>query len=803
LSKRRTRIVASVAAAIVVAAVLGLRVIRSAEINIQDRGDTWHLLPRWLAASTLALASIATAQDTKNVLVLYGNNVDNPYVKIFSESLRSTVSGATRHHVEFYSEYFDLERFSSERQAEAFVHLVQERYADRKIDVIVSAEGGAFELLVSHRKSLFPEASLVYGYTPADRVEAQPLPAGIYGVPVDLNPLPTIELALRLHPGTKRLVLVTGGGAWDVAWEERLRRDTAGLRDRLQLEFLARRPLAEVLARLSALPKDALVFTPGFLNDGAGAAFIPRDTVKTMAARCPVPLYVAYDTQVGDGATGGVVTTFDEAARQSGEIVAALLEGRRPEELKLPRAVPRVPVLDWRQIRRWGIDERLLPPNAVVRFREPSVWEKYWREISIGVAVVLLQAALIAALLFERRARRRTAGELVDSEHRIDEQADERFRLAVEAAPNAMVMVDQEGRILLLNAQAEKVFGYSRAELLGSSIEALIPVQLRTNHSSHRDDYIGAPSARAMGVGRDLHGRRRDGSEVAVEIGLTPIRIADGWFVLASIVDITERRRLELEAVERRNELAHLSRVAMLGELSGSLAHELNQPLAAILSNAQAALRFLENNTVDLDEVRSILADIAEDDKRAGEVIRRLRGLLKKEEIQQDSLDMNEVVTEVLKLVRSDLVNRNVMVDAVFAPDLPPVMGDRVQLQQVVLNLVVNACDAMQDNAMLDRRLIVRTDGVDGTRLEVTVADRGVGIAPDQLERVFEPFVTTKKTGMGLGLAVCRTIINAHGGRIWATNRADRGAIFHFEVPAGREVHGLNAAREQKVPGGN
>ena len=214
-------------------------------------------------------------------------------------------------------------------------------------------------------------------------------------------------------------------------------------------------------------------------------------------------------------------------------------------------------------------------------------------------------------------------------------------------------------------------------------------------------------------------------------------------------------------------------------------------------------MRFLENNTVDLDEVRSILADIAEDDKRAGEVIRRLRGLLKKEEIQQDSLDMNEVVTEVLKLVRSDLVNRNVMVDAVFAPDLPPVMGDRVQLQQVVLNLVVNACDAMQDNAMLDRRLIVRTDGVDGTRLEVTVADRGVGIAPDQLERVFEPFVTTKKTGMGLGLAVCRTIINAHGGRIWATNRADRGAIFHFEVPAGREVHGLNAAREQKVPGGN
>jgi PAS domain S-box-containing protein len=545
------------------------------------------------------------------------------------------------------------------------------------------------------------------------------------------------------------LVLVTGAGPWDVAWEERLRRDTAGLRDRLQLEFLARRPLAEVLARLSALTTDALVFTPGFLNDGAGAAFIPHDTVKTMAASSPVPLYVAYDTQVGDGATGGVVATFDAAARQA------------------------------------------------------SVWEKYWREISIGIAVVVLQAALIAVLLFERRARRRTAGDLADSEHRMGEQADERFRLAVEAAPNATVMVDREGHILLLNAQVEKVFGYSRAELLGSSIEALIPERFRTSHSSHREDYFRAPSARAIGAGRDLHGRRKDGSEVPVEIGLNPIRTPDGWFVLASIVDITERRRLELEAVERRNELAHLSRVAMLGELSGSLAHELNQPLAAILSNAQAALRFLENNTVDLGEVRSILADIAEDDKRAGEVIRRLRGLLKKEEIHQDSLDMNEVVTEVLKLVRSDLLNRNVIVDTAFAPDLPPVLGDRVQLQQVVLNLVVNACDAMQDNAMLDRRLVVRTDGVDGTRLEVTVADRGVGIPSDQLERVFEPFVTTKKTGMGLGLAVCRSIINAHGGRIWATNSADRGAILHFEMPASREVRGLHAAREQTVPSGD
>jgi two-component system sensor kinase FixL len=368
-------------------------------------------------------------------------------------------------------------------------------------------------------------------------------------------------------------------------------------------------------------------------------------------------------------------------------------------------------------------------------------------------------------------------------------QADELFRLAVEAAPNAMVMVDPEGRIVFLNAQAEKVFGYARAELLGCPLETLIPEAFHANRSSDRRNDLRAPLARALGAGRDLRGRRRDGSEIPVEIHLISIPTADGWFALASIVDNSEHRRMELEAVEQRNELAHLSRVAMLGELSASLAHELNQPLAAILSNAQAALRFLESGTVDLHEIRSILADIVEDDKRAGEVIRRLRGLLKKEEIQRVALDMNEVVTEVLKLVRSDVLNRNVIVATVFAPALPPVLGDRIQLQQIVLNLVLNGCDAMEDNAMLDRRLMVRTEHRDGNTVEVTVADCGTGIPSDQLERIFEPFVTTKRAGIGLGLAVCRSIVNAHGGRIWATNNADRGATFHVEMRAGIETH--------------
>ena len=259
--------------------------------------------------------------------------------------------------------------------------------------------------------------------------------------------------------------------------------------------------------------------------------------------------------------------------------------------------------------------------------------------------------------------------------------------------------------------------------------------------------------------------------------------------MMGATIDITARKQAELEVQQQRGELAHLSRVTMLGELSGSLAHELNQPLTAILSNAQAAQRFLAHDNADLNEVRDILADIVAEDKRAGEVIRRLRLLLKKGEVQHQPFDLNEAVREVLKLVRSDLVNQGVAVHTELAPALPAVNADRVQLQQVLLNLVMNACDAMAGGPAGDHKLIIRTGLVGDEGIRVSVADRGVGLAPDNLEKVFEPFFTTKVQGMGLGLSVCRTIITAHGGKLWAANNPERGATFHFTLPASTEAN--------------
>ena len=223
-----------------------------------------------------------------------------------------------------------------------------------------------------------------------------------------------------------------------------------------------------------------------------------------------------------------------------------------------------------------------------------------------------------------------------------------------------------------------------------------------------------------------------------------------------------------------------------LGELSGSIAHELSLPLSAILSNAQAAQRVLAHGGADLTEVREILNDIVSEDQRASEVIQRLRQWLKKGEVQQHSLRINEVVEDVLKLIHSDLVNQHVTVDVELGRNLPFVTGDPVQLQQVLLNLVVNACDAMTNCDTPTRWVLIRTGIESGSAVIVSVTDQGRRIPEEKMEQIFEPFFTTKEEGMGLGLSVCRTIITAHRGKLWATNNTDRGATFHFSLPTGK-----------------
>jgi C4-dicarboxylate-specific signal transduction histidine kinase len=268
------------------------------------------------------------------------------------------------------------------------------------------------------------------------------------------------------------------------------------------------------------------------------------------------------------------------------------------------------------------------------------------------------------------------------------------------------------------------------------------------------------------------------GSHGRIECG------SDGKARLARgvLIDITQRKLTELEVLHKQKEVMHLSRVAMLGELSGALAHELNQPLTAILSNAQAAQRFMRQPQPDLEEVRDILQDIIEEDQRAADIILRLRRLFSNAEMPRQPVDLNELMQGVAALLRNDLINHGIKLVLEPAPAGMAVSADPVQLQQVLLNLLVNACDAMAETQG-ERVITVRAGLAEAGRADIAVSDSGCGIPHAMLERIFESFYTTKARGMGLGLSICRTIVKAHGGELRAENNPEQGATFHVILP--------------------
>lgn len=602
-----------------------------------------------LGAALLAAIGLpaAAAEPRRNVIVLYAYGRLVPANTEADRELRKAVASSTDRPVTVFDEFLDAPVFGGPSYHRAFAAYLREKYGSRKPGVLVAFGKEALEFFLDTRPDLFPGVPIVHGAVVGSALRSRlPLPEDVFGVPVEYDFERTVDQALRWHPASRRLVLVTGASAWDREWEAQVRKVAARFQARVSIEFLSALSAAELTRRLGELGGDAVVFSPGYFQDGAGNASVPREAAEAIARASSAPAYAPFETFLGTGFVGGYMPNFETMGRQAGQIVRVLLNGVAPATLRLPESTPNTLNVDWRQVTRWGIAKSSIPKDAIVHFRAATFLEQHPVMLATVAAVILLQATLIGGLMFQRR--------------------------------------------------------------------------------------------------------RRHEAERAV--------------------------------AKQRFELAHASRLAVAGELTASIAHEINQPLGAILSNADAADLILDLGGDRREEVRAILSDIRRDDLRASEVVRRLRTLLAKHPLESLPFELNEVANEVEFALQPEARRRGITLEVHPAGSPATIVGDRVHVQQLLINLLVNAMDAVAD-VPDERRVVEVFVEAEVGKVEITVRDHGRGIAPEHLPKLFDSFFTTKSKGMGLGLSIARTIVQAHGGRITAENGPGEGAAFHVFLP--------------------
>lgn len=598
----------------------------------------------WPAATLVAFAA-ADVPPAKRVLVVYENESTLPAAMEVAQGLHKGLDERLPIGLEIYTDYLDTVRFPGPDRERRLVDDMAAKYAGISLDAVMAVGPGALKFMLDNRSRIAPKVPLIFGAINDARLGNQILPPDVKGVVSHFDVSKTIDLAMQLQPQAKKIVVVTGSAEFDRGWEKLARQILKADHPDVEAEYLSGLTLEGFKQKVHELPANVILLILTVFEDADGRKFIPKNAAAEIASASGAPAYGVYSSYIGVGVVGGYVETFQSI----GEDMAALAQQTIAGSPSTPQVIRSTghPLVDWRQMKRWGIDLARLPTDADLQFYEPSVLERYRAEILAILAVIILQAATIAALIIQGRRR-----------HRVEQE-------------------------------------------------------------------------------------------------------------------------LSLE----RLELAHLSRTTQLGELSGAFAHELNQPLTSILANAETGSRLLEKDAPDTQELKEIFGDIVADDKRAAGVIAQLRRLMVKGDTKLDRMDLNEAVTATIALARSELVARQTRLDFVRAQPELPVRGNLEQLQQVILNLVLNASEAMSQLAPSERRIAVETRKRDDGIRELSISDRGPGLSPEMKATVFKPFVSTKAKGLGLGLSICRSIALAHGGTLKFDDEKHDGARIVLALP--------------------
>ncbi|MCE5243345.1 MAG: hypothetical protein LLF99_09120 [Desulfobacteraceae bacterium] len=737
----------------------------------------------------------------KRILVLYPYESNMPGFINLDTGFRKTLTASKDYEFEFYVECMDLTRFPDERYHDRLMELYREKYSIVRVDLIVADLRPSLKFLSEYSPESFKNVPVILCEQDPIMLGGPALPPVAAVVTGGLDIEGTMATAMRLHPGTRRVYVVTGASRFDQSLERMTREALRNLETRIEIRYLSRLSMDDFVQRLSSLPENSLVLYISLFQDGTGRTYKSPDALAVLSSRTNTPIYSVAEPYMGSGIVGGRLLSYSSLGAVLARVALRVLAGEQPGTVGPVEESASRYVFDARELRRWGIGEESLPEGSEVRYRTFSAWETYrWRIVGF-FSLLIVQALLISALVVSLRKRRRIEYSLRETESMYRTVADftkvsEEFNRSVLASlKSRIVILDGNGFILAANEAWERFPAPNGSPL---------PTGLSPggNYLESCRQSIRMPNDSAgqalNGILSVLDGKSETFSFEYVcdppfesrwfTMKVVPFRNPGGG-VVVSHSDISQRKAAELEAQMRREELTHMARIVTVGELASSLAHEINQPMTAILCNSLAAQRFLSGSPPDLDEVGKILVDIVQDGRRAGEVIRRLRTLVKKDAPRRESVTLGDVVGETVALVQNASLLGKISIVTELDSRIPPLWADRVQLQQVVLNMLMNAIAAMSNTPPALRVLLLKTAMKDGRTAMVSIKDSGTGIGGKDMAHIFEPFFTTKPEGLGMGLSISRTIVKAHGGAVWAENNREGGATFYFTLPVDGEAH--------------
>jgi len=732
----------------------------------------------WLVLLLVQLLYAAEPKETKRILILYSEDKAHPAHELTDRGIRQAFQSNKLFDVELYTEYLDLTRFSGTAHLRTVADYLHRKYGGLKIDVIIGVYPAAVDVLLGEAQVAFPGVPIVaceVSRPYAENLDNSPSRAFVTGVVMAENIGGLLDNALRLRPGTKSVALIAGTTPNDCYSEQVFRNALKHYAGKLELIDLTKLPMAHILARVSSLPPESIVLYSGILVDGEGRSFVPREALSLISQASNAPVFGIYDTYVGYGVVGGRLVSFERQGGEAASLALRILGGESPASIPVAGDQAYANLFDWRELKRRNIPESSVPPGSEILYRQPSFWEKYkWVIIGV-VALVVLETTLIFSLVTNLLLRRKAERSLIESEERV--------RLAVSSAGAGLWSLDPSTGSIWASDETKELLGIALDEELNlekfltlvfpedrERVSRAVKQTLQREQGPPIEYRVGLPDGSVRWIVTRGRLQKRQARESIRLMGVS--------------ADITQRKQAELEAKKHRENLASVSRLAALGELSAALAHQINQPLSAILSNAQAAARYLSNKQPNLDEVSETLSDIIEDNRRASDIIRRLRTLFQRGSVDFNSVDLNQVVREAAGFAKdSEKLNR-VSIVTDLEEGLPPVEGDVLHLEQVILNLFNNGVEAMKGSHIEHCEIRISTERYDEDSVKVSIQDKGPGIDKTTKDQMFQAFQSTKPDGMGMGLSICRSIIEAHGGRIWAENcLGGNGAIFSFTVP--------------------